>query len=139
VAVEDAELADLVDDAVVVSVTPHEAAATDPFGNSKQFHVDKEVNLAQLQSEIEEATGATLAVSLQRVPGEDKGILFLSPGEAVDGRTVNGKIKSHDPDPLFGMTDTQKLTATVMQKVRDGQSLSPEELTTALQALSERR
>jgi hypothetical protein len=137
--VNDPELADLIDDAVVVSVTPQEAATTDPFGNSKQFRVDKDVNLAQLQHEIEEATGATLAVSLQRVPGEDEGILFLSPGEAVDGRTVNGKIKSHEPDPLFGMTDDQKLTLQVMEKVRAGQSLSPKELTTALQALSERR
>jgi hypothetical protein len=139
VAVEEVELADLVDDAVVVSVTPQDAAATDPFGNSKQFHVEKVVNLAQLQSEIEEATGATLAISLQRVPGEEKGILFISPGEAVDGRTVNGKIKSHDPDPLFGMTDDQKMTAQVMEKIRAGESLSPKELTLALQSLAERR
>jgi hypothetical protein len=139
VAVEEVELADLVDDAVVVSVTPQDAATTDPFGNSKQFHVEKAVNLAQLQSEIEEATGATLAISLQRVPGEEKGILFISPGEAVDGRTVNGKIKSHDPDPLFGMTDDQKMTVQVMEKIRAGESLSPKELTLALQSLAERR
>ena len=136
---ETVPLEDVLDEPVAVTVTPEEIAATDPFGNSKRFEVDKEINLAQLQHEIEEASGATLHMAFHPAPGGESGTLYVSPGDAIDGRAVVGKIKSHHPDPLFGLSDDQRLHAEVMQKIRDKQILTPEELTIALQALAERR
>lgn len=122
------------------TVTPEEAKATDPFGGeSKTFEVDKEVNLAQLQYEIEEASGTTLQFSLHRIPGEVGATLFVAPGKDIDGRKVVGKIKSHVPDPLFGLTDEQRMRAQVAEKVRAGKVLTPEELTVILQSLVDRR
>jgi hypothetical protein len=129
-------LAEVLSDPLAASVSPEEIVSTDPFGNSKSFAVDKEINVAQLQEEIEQASGATVALSLHRIPGQTAGTLYLSPGEAVDGRTVVGKIKSHVPDPLFGLTEEQRLQAEVMAKVRRGKPLDPEELTVALRALA---
>lgn len=131
---------DLVEDPTYRTVTPEEIKATDPFdGNSKSFEVDKEINLAQLQHEIEDASGTTLQFSLHRIPGETGGTLYIAPGKDIDGRKVVGKIKSHTPDPLFGLTDEQRMRAQVAEKVRSGKVLTPEELTIILQSLVDRR
>jgi hypothetical protein len=131
---------DLVDDPTYRTATPEEIKNTDPFdGASKTFEVDKEINLAQLQHEIEEASGATLQFSLHRIPGEVAGTLYIAPGKDIDGRKVNGKIKSHKPDPHFGLTDEQRMRAKVAEKVRAGKVLTPEELTVILQSLVDRR
>lgn len=132
-------VSEVLDDPTFRSVTPEEVKATDPFGDSKTFEVDKEINVAQLQAEIEEASGATLQFSFARIPGETSGTLYISPGKDIDGRKVVGKIKSHTPDPLFGLTEEQRLRAEVAEKVRRGKVLTPEELTIILQSLVDRR
>lgn len=124
---------------VIHTPSPEELKTTDPFGDSKTFEITKEVNEAQLQAEIEEAVGHPVQFGVHRIPGETEGILFISPGKEIDGRTVAGKIRTHKPDPYFGLTDEQRLQAEVAEKVRQGKVLSPEELTVMLQALANRR
>jgi hypothetical protein len=120
-----------------VPPTPEEIAQEDPFGDSKQFSVNKLVNVMQLQDELSEATGMTISLSLIWPQGASEGVLHVSPG-AVDGRTVVGKIRAHESDPLYGLTEVERVRAKVMEKVRGGQKLDPEEMTLALQALANR-
>lgn len=131
-----ADLPDELDEPLMVTVSAEEVVKTDPFGGtSKTFEIDKEIGLAQLQYEIEAACGLQVAMSLQCLPGEKTGILYVSPGDKIDGRTVVGKIKSHTPDPLFGMSESERKQYAVIEKIRQGEVLSPEEHTIALQAL----
>lgn len=128
-------LEDIIDEPVAITVSAEEIVNTDPFGDSKSFEVDKEIGLAQLQTEIEEACGHSVAMSLQRIPGNVSGILYVSPGDRIDGRTVVGKIKSHKPDPFFGLSDEDRRRREVIEKIRKGEVPTPEEMTIALQAL----
>jgi hypothetical protein len=119
-------------------LTQTEIAQEDPFGDSKQLSVDKPINVTQLQDELSEVTGMTVSLSLIWPEGEPKGVLHVSPG-GVDGRTVVGKLRSHEPDPLYGLTEAERAQAEIMGKVRRGERLEPEEMTLALQALAGQR
>lgn len=111
----------------------------DPFGDSKTFDVTRtDLNIPQLQDEIGAAAGYTVQLMLV-MPGGDvtednPATLYVSPGR-IDGRTVQGKIKGHDPDPYYGMTEEQKERALIVEKIRSGEVLSPQEMTIALQSM----
>lgn len=117
---------------VVVTEDPE---PIDPFGDSKTFQVTKPVNLCQLLDEINAALDfrVQMIMSGPSEPSEDDpATLYVSPGQ-VDGRTVQGKIKGHDPDPYYGMSEQEIAELKIVAKIRAGEVLTPEELTTALQ------
>lgn len=116
-------------------IIPEDTEPVDPFGDSKTFQVTKPVNLCQLLDEINAALDFTVQVIMTgpSVPSEDNpGTLYVSPG-TIDGRTIAGKIKGHDPDPYYGMTEAQVTELKIVEKIHNGEVLTPEELTIALQ------
>jgi hypothetical protein len=127
-----------VGDIEFVQVVQEDLVDLDPYGDSKKVAVDKPVNVMQLQDEITEATGVNVSLSLIWPEGADKGTLFVSPGGALDGRTLAGKIRSHSPDELYGLTEADRAQAQVMDKVRSGKTLTDAERDMALLALSRR-
>lgn len=111
----------------------------DPFGDSKTFAVTRtDLNLPQLQDEIGAAAGYNVQLMLLMPTGDvtedNPATLYVSPGR-IDGRTVQGKLKGHDPDPYYGMTEEQKERALIVEKIRRGEVLTPEEMTLALQSM----
>jgi hypothetical protein len=132
------QLPQVVDGVEFTPVTQAEVAELDPFGDGKRITVDRPVNVSQLMDEIREATGVQVSISMIWPEGAEKGTLFVSPGDAVDGRTVAGKIRTHEPDDLYGLSETDRALAEVMNKVRSGKSLTDAERDMALLALSRR-
>lgn len=107
----------------------------DPFGDSKRFELEiGSVNLSQLQDEIAESAGCAVAATIIRKE-DGTGVLWVSPGDAVDGRKVRGVINHHEPDPDYGLSEAEKGRRTLIDKVRKGTPLEPEEITQALQML----
>lgn len=133
-------LDEIISDPSIRSTTPEEIRATDPFaGTSKRFETDREINLAQLQFEIEEATGFTVQIQMHPPLAEENAIIWVSPGKDIDGRKVVGKIKSHVPDPLFGLSDEQKVRVKIGDKLRAGKVLTNEEISLMLASMIDRR
>jgi hypothetical protein len=132
------QLPQVVDGVEFEPVPLAEVAETDPFGDGKRITVDRPVNVTQLMDEISEATGVQVSISLIWPEGAEKGTLFVSPGSAVDGRTVAGKIRTHEPDDLYGLSETDRALAEVMNKVRSKRPLTDSERDLALLALSQR-
>lgn len=118
----------------------------DPFvdddgkATSKTFDVTKPVSPGQLQDEIEAAVGEEVMLAFAKpVPDAEASAdnpltLFLTP-DSVDGRKVRGVIDKHSPDPHYGLTEEGQARHAVLEKVKQGETLEPGELTMALQML----
>jgi hypothetical protein len=117
----------------------------DPFqGDSQRFTWAREVGVGQLQDEVIQALGPDVRV-VAFLPYDAEGAqlpvdaqnpitLCVTPSSA-DLAAVRQVLAAHKPDPYYGMSDEAKVQAQVREKISAGQTLTPEEMTLALQML----
>jgi len=124
-------------DTLFVSMTPKKMADTNPFdGDCYTTSLDRQVNVAQLGDEISEAVGFNVQLSVVNpCPGtpiseDNPATMYIHP--PVDGRVVRGKIRSHQIDDLYGLSEDQRARLTLTDKLRRGESLTEKEQATAL-------
>ena len=124
----------------------------DPFdGNSRIFSWGKDINLPQFNAELSTAVPGAHMVSYRAVTNRDDvelGALpvyaditedtpvtiFLSPS-TIDANQVLALLAAHRPDPYFGMSDQQRTLVQIRAKLSNGEILTPEEMTLAMQAM----
>lgn len=112
-----------------------------PFGDRAMVIViDHQVDLDQLQEEIAEASGATtdhdeVMASSQVVdptqPISKDNPLTLYLGAPIDEAEIKKVVDKHKPR----RANPSKMQDGALEKVRNGESLTPEEITAALAAL----
>jgi hypothetical protein len=116
-----------------------------PFlGNSQRFTWSRDIEMGQLQDEVTLALGSDVRLAAffpldeneaaQPVDAHHPIILYVTPSSA-DVAAVKQVLGAHKPDPYYGMTDEEKVQAQLREKIASGQTLTPEELTLALQML----
>lgn len=130
--------------------TPAEMAAdgSDPkcpfLGDSQRFTWSRDLQIGQLQDEITQAMGPAVRLAAF-FPADEEGdrlgvdaqnpvVLYVTPSSA-DLAAVKQVLAAHKPDLYYGMTDEEKAQAQLREKIAAGQTLSPEEMTLALQML----
>lgn len=113
-------------------------AQVNPFGDRECVSVDvaKEVGLPQLADEIEAETGVQVQLTLSRsrtggapTPTHPSRLHVCPPVEEDVLRRV---IAAHEADPDYGLTPEQRERAELLEKLRQGKSLSGKELNLAL-------
>lgn len=121
-----------------VVMTPAKLADTNPFAGQEVYvtEVSQEINAAQLTDEIGKAAGFDVQLSvINRRPGtpigeDNPAKVYIHP--PVDGRTVHAKIRAHQIDDLYGLTQDQKDRIVLVGKLRRGEDLTQDEMTRAL-------
>jgi len=77
-----------------------------PLSGGIGFEIDKQVNLPQLQSEIEQATGLTsVNIALSATPEEDdpnNAVLWLTPA-GINQNTLSQVVSAHVPNSMWGV------------------------------------
>lgn len=141
-------MAGLTDDAEPM---PADATADDggdskcPFqGNSQRFTWSRDLEIGQLQEEVTGALGPDVRLAaFFPLDAEDAPLpvsaqhpitVYVTPSSA-DLAAVKQLLAVHKPDPYFGMTNEEKAQVQLREKIASGQTLTPEELTMALQML----
>lgn len=101
----------------------------DPFGgNSKRVDVktDKKINTSQLADEIEKRHKSPVSLIINNNRDGSR-TLWVTPGD-VDGRTINGALKSHEYDDKWGLSRDQIENREKIERLRNGEQLSLKEL-----------
>lgn len=116
-----------------------------PFrGDSQRLTWSRDLQIGQLQDEVTQALGPAVRLAAF-FPLDDVGdpltvgdqtpvTLYVTPSSA-DLAALKQVLAVHRPDPYYGMTDEEKAQAQIREKIAAGQTLSPEEMTLALQML----
>lgn len=129
------DVSEAMDEPIAVVPPKEEVVETDPFGNSKRFELESgEVNLTQLQDEIAEHVGHAVSASVMR-KDDGTGVLWVAPGDTIDGRKVRGVINRHEPDPDYGISEPEKTRREIVAKIRRGEKLDADEVTEALRLM----
>lgn len=118
------------------------AIEDDPFagdGGSHRIPVAKEIKTSQLVDELALALGQSVAMVAwapldhdQPVGPGNESILCISPG-TTDVVIVEQVVAAHEPNHELDPAQIEQ--ERVIQKIRDGATLSTEEITIALRAL----
>lgn len=124
-----------------VTVTPVEETDENepwkPFPDCARFDLDKQINQAQLQSELEEALGQPIQLATTRTdPTSVAGYLWVVP-ESVDREVVEDTLDEHVPDPNWGIPQRVRDYADVVRKVTANPDveLTEAEMQTAIKGL----
>ena len=110
-----------------------EPAPVNPFGDdSAEYQSTKPVNLAQLIDEIEGATGedvsvATFQADLDAPISEDNPMtLFVWP-KKLNQKAVKKAVEGHEAVPKGHLSDEERASLALVDKVKKGEPISEEE------------
>jgi hypothetical protein len=103
------------------TVTPVKAPEPDepwqPFPDCARFDIDKQINQAQLQDELQTALGYVIQLSMTRAdPASPVAYLWIVPS-SVARATVNEVIEAHVPDPNWGIPDAVRQYRDLVRRV----------------------
>jgi len=108
---------------------------TNPFDeDALGFQVAKEINIAQLQVEIQEALGLErVMISSQATRDADTRVLFITP--AQDEEAYERLIEAHTPDPNWGTAELGAEFYPALEKLRSGATLTTKEISAVLRVI----
>lgn len=128
-------------DAMLAVASPVKLAMTNPFADQEALGCDvaKAIDPSQLTDEIKAATGVDVQVCIsnpnpeQPIGLDNPGRLYLTPPIDVD--QARRLINDHQVDSRYGMDLVDVPIERIQQKLSDGGTLSPEEISDALRVL----
>lgn len=103
--------------ATITPEAPPSPGPWQPFPDAARFDVDKPINQAQLQAELETALGSTVEVSVTRPdPASTTGYLWVVPS-SVDPDVVEQVLAAHVADPNWGVPSSVRDYLDLAQRV----------------------
>lgn len=129
---------DPVDDVVMVTASAEQLAMANPFGERECAMVEldaRPVNVSQLADEIEREAGHPVQLSVTNQP-EGPSRLFVTP--VVEHAVLRTVLDHHEADDDYGVPADERERRMLLDKLREGEELTPDEMAKALRLALER-
>lgn len=112
----------------------------DPFGGKgKRVEIkdDRRIHVSQLAEEIEKKHGSEVHLVMTKDPATKKRALWIKPND-VDGRSINGALRSHQYDQDWGLTPEEVANKDRKRRLREGETLTLTEQAALLREIVEK-
>lgn len=126
------------DDVIMVTASAEQLAMANPFGERECAMVEldaRPVNVSQLADEIEREIGYPVQLSVTN-HSDGPSRLFVTP--VIEQAVLRTVLDQHEADDDYGIPADERERGMLLDKLRKGEELAPDEMAKALRLALER-